>query len=198
MRTLFRSIASLLVMVVAGCNTVDPDECWVNTSGGFEDEQPIPIGSGVGATTGGDFLTPPGGEPLAAEATENPCVAMGSVTVVRFSPSEFPFVTIVPDDGMGLAGGWQEAKANLEFIKKRRSGSSTWICPLTIGMPLRPEKMGMISASLAATMSVNVTEEVAYGMDFNLPPGIFCDTFRTKVKATFKSMYPNLGATVKL
>ena len=198
MRTLFGSIGSLLMMLVVGCTTVDPDECWVNdTSGGFGDDGPIPIGAGVGATSSGDFGTSPAGEPLAAEATENPCVEMGSVTVVRFSPSEFPFVTIVPDDGTGLAGGWQAAKANLEFIKKRRSGSSTWICPLTIEMPLRPEKMGKISASLAASMSVNVTEEAAYGMDFNLPPGIFCDTFRTKVLATFKSMYPNLGATVK-
>ena len=48
MRTLFGSIASLLFMVVLGCNAVDPDECWVNTSGGFGGEGPIPIGAGVG------------------------------------------------------------------------------------------------------------------------------------------------------
>ena len=35
MRTLFGSIASLLTLLVLGCNAVDPDECWVNTSGGL-------------------------------------------------------------------------------------------------------------------------------------------------------------------
>jgi len=198
MRTLFRSIASLLLTLVVGCTTVDPDECWVNTSGGFEDEQPIPIGAGVGATTGGDFLTPPAGEPLAAEATENPCVAMGSVTVVSFSLSEFPFVTIVPDDGMAPAGGWQEAKANLEFIKKRRGGGSTWSCPITIGMPLRAEAYGKISAERAAGFSVDVTEDVAYGMDFNIPPGTFCSKFVAGVRAMFPSKYPKLGERVML
>ncbi|MDI1432629.1 hypothetical protein [Polyangium sorediatum] len=196
MRTLFGSITSLLLMLVAGCNTVDPDECWVNTSGGLGDEEPIPIGAGVGATSSGDFGTPPAGEPLAAEATENPCVAMGSVTVVSFSPSEFPFVTIVQDDGTGPAGGWQEAKANLEFIKKRRGGGSTWSCAITIQMPLRAEAYGKISASRAAGFSVDVTEDVAYGMDYSLPPGIFCEKFRIGADVAFKSMYPNLGSRV--
>ena len=199
MRTLFGSMISLVVMLVAGCTTVDPDECWVNnTSGGFGDDGPIPIGAGVGATSSGDFDTPPAGEPLAAEATENPCVEMGSVTVVRFSPSEFPFVTIVQDDGTDKAGGWQEAKANLEFIKKRRGGGNTWSCPITIGMPLRAEAYGKISASRAAGFSVDVTEDVAYGMDFNLPSGTFCFRFRTGVDAAFKSKYPGLGERVSL
>jgi hypothetical protein len=198
MRTLFAWIAFLLLMLVLGCNTVDPDECWVNTSGGFGGGGTIPIGTGVGATSSGDFITPPPGGPLAAEATENPCVEMGSVTFVSFSPSEFPFVTIVQDDGTGPAGGWQQAKANLEFIKKRRGGSTTWTCGLTIEMPLRAEAYGKISASRAATMSVDVTEDVAYGMDYNLPLGMFCDRFRTGVKAAFKSMYPQLGERVML
>src|SRR4051812_3275338 len=138
MRSLFGSLAPLLVMLVIGCNTVDPDECWPNTSGGFGGSGMIPIGAGVGASaSGGDFISPPPGGPLAATATENPCVAMGSITVVAFSPSEFPFVTIVQDDGTGKGGGWQEARPNLEFIKKRRGGGSTWYCSFTIGMPLR-------------------------------------------------------------
>lgn len=199
MRVLFGLIASLSAMLVIGCNTVDPDECWVNTSGGFGGGGTFPTGAGVGATSSGDYyITPPPGGPLAAEGTENPCVTMGSATFVSFSPSEFPFVTIVPDDGMGPAGGWQAAKANLEFIKKRRGGSTTWTCGLTIEMPLRPEKMGKISASLAAIMSAEVAEEVAYEMDFNLPQGIFCDRFRTGMDVTFKSKYPNLGSKVKL
>lgn len=197
MRTRFGLIASALMVFVIGCNTVDPDECWVNTSGGFGGGGTIPIGAGVGATTGGDFLAPPGGKPFAAEGVENPCVTMGSVTFASYSPSEFPFVTIVQDDGTDKAGGWQEAKANLEFIKKRREGSSTWTCPLTIGMPQRNEAYGKISASYAATMSAYVAEDVAYGMDFNLQQGIFCDRFVAGVKAAFPLMYPGLGERVK-
>ena len=45
MRLRFGSIVSLLVVMHAsGCNTVDPDECWPNTSGGLGGSEPIPIG----------------------------------------------------------------------------------------------------------------------------------------------------------
>src|SRR3954454_10264555 len=112
MRTLFGSFAALLVMVVIGCNTVDPDQCWPNTSGGFGGGGTIPIGAGVGATTG-DFISPPRG-PLAAGGTPNPCVTPESppqgtcdaVTCGNFSPSLFKFVTIIPDDGTDKGGGW--------------------------------------------------------------------------------------------
>lgn len=188
-------IVSVLMLMLA-CNTVDPDECWVNTSGGLGlgGSETIPIGTGVGGT--GDFLTPPPEGPLAAVAIDNPCVSMGSITSVSFSPSEFPFVTTVPDDGLGKGGGWQVAKANLEFIKKRAGGASTWYCSFTIGMPLRNEAYGKISATRAASFSVNVTEEVAYEMDYNLPPGIFCERYILQVRTTFPAMYPNLGERV--
>ena len=58
---------SLLVMLPIGCLTVSPDECWPNTSGGFGGSGTIPIGAGVGATSGGDSDSPNGGAP-------NPCV----------------------------------------------------------------------------------------------------------------------------
>jgi hypothetical protein len=58
----------LLVLLLIGCNTVSPDECWPNTSGGFGGSGTIPIGAGVGATSGGDPDGPSGGKP-------NPCVA---------------------------------------------------------------------------------------------------------------------------
>ena len=57
----------LLALLVTGCNTVSPDECWPNTSGGFGGSGTIPIGAGVGATSGGDSDGPSGGKP-------NPCV----------------------------------------------------------------------------------------------------------------------------
>ncbi|MEO5729100.1 MAG: hypothetical protein ABI134_09490 [Byssovorax sp.] len=62
----------LLAMLVIGCNTVSPDECWPNTSGGIGGSGTIPIGAGVGATSG-DFLEPPRG-PLDDSDAANPCI----------------------------------------------------------------------------------------------------------------------------
>jgi hypothetical protein len=72
----FSMAASLLVMLGSGCNTVSPDECWVNTSGGFGGSGTIPIGAGVGATSG-NFLDPPRG-PLDYDEDSNPCVTHSS------------------------------------------------------------------------------------------------------------------------
>ncbi len=57
-----------------GCNTVDPEDCRVNTSGGSGGSGTIPIGAGVGVTSGGDRAEP-GTEPQDAEGGEqnNPC-----------------------------------------------------------------------------------------------------------------------------
>ncbi len=77
MRLSFGAIsAPALVMLGIGCNTVDPSECWPNTSGGFGGSETIPIGAGVGATSG-DFLEPPRG-PLDNGGTPNPCVVKQS------------------------------------------------------------------------------------------------------------------------
>jgi hypothetical protein len=68
-----------LVLLGLACNTVSPDQCWPNTSGGLGGSEPIPIGAGVGATTG-DYLTPPrrpldyGDEPNPCIIQENPCL----------------------------------------------------------------------------------------------------------------------------
>src|SRR4051812_24293312 len=99
MRSMFSSIATLLVMLVIGCTTVSPDECWPNTSGGFGGSGTIPIGAGVGATTSGGDFDAPAKEPLTASGTDNPCVAPGVVVHVNFDVSEFPFVTTIADDG---------------------------------------------------------------------------------------------------
>ena len=82
MRLYFCSIAaSLLVMLGSGCNTVSPDECWPNTSGGFGGSGTIPIGAGVGATSG-DFLSPPRG-PLDYGEAPNPCVVAQSPCIEK-------------------------------------------------------------------------------------------------------------------
>jgi hypothetical protein len=228
MRSLFHSIAVLLVTLMLGCTWVDPDECWVNTSGGFGGGGTIPTGP-VGSSGSGDFLSEPPKGPLDNGGTPNPCMASaspsqstcqeptlpgdgaafvsctdacsskcpppGAITVANFSPADFPFVTTVKDDGTGKGGGWQVAKANLEFeyvvIPLK---AVIWYCPITIEMPLRTELMGKIDATRAAILSVEITEGVARGMEFSLPQGIFCKQFAVYVTAAFKSQYPGLGA----
>ncbi|MFO0759111.1 MAG: hypothetical protein U0359_21645 [Byssovorax sp.] len=238
MRWFHAAFVSLLFgALVLACNTVDPDECWPNTSGGLGGGGTIPIGAGVGATSSGDFLTPPPYDPLgngSGGAPYNPCVepesqppksqppvscevpdlggdgatawactdtclskcpAPGGALYVKFSPSDFPFVTTIKDDGKDLAGGYQEAKVNLMFTRAIIPWSVvTWWCPFRIGMPLRTEKMGKISAKDAANYSVEITELVAKTMDFSLPQGIFCEQYVPKVDMVLKSTYPKLGA----
>lgn len=130
---------------------------------------------------------------LSREATGAPT----GIKIPIFRDSEFPFVTIIRDNGTGKGGGWQEARANLEFIKVEFPiRVRRWKCPITIGMPFRTEKMGIITPSLAASMSSGITNMVTIGMDFELPQGIFCDTFVKGVLVTFKATYPNLGSRV--
>jgi hypothetical protein len=74
MRLFFGSVAPLTLMTLGiGCNTVSPDECWPNTSGGLGGGGPIPIGAGVGASSG-DFLSPPPRGPLDYGGAANPCI----------------------------------------------------------------------------------------------------------------------------
>jgi hypothetical protein len=85
MRLLYAAVTPLLLGSVAlSCNTVDADQCWRNTSSGSGGGGTIPIGAGVGATSGGDLLEPPR-EPLDNGEAPNPCVASAT-------PSE-------PDEG---------------------------------------------------------------------------------------------------
>ena len=74
MRFILGSIAALLLGILwMGCNTVSPDECWLNTSGGFGGSGTIPIGAGVGATSG-DNLEPPRGPLDHKGHAPNPCI----------------------------------------------------------------------------------------------------------------------------
>lgn len=134
------------------------------------------------------------------EASDEPTgEAQEPLPIVSFGPSEFPFRTLVPDDGKDDAGGWQVANANLAFSRlvfphPRRH----WQCSLTIGMPLRTELAGRISASRAARVSARVAADVARSMDadYDLPPGVFCKNFASEVLVLFKSRHPTFGVTV--
>jgi hypothetical protein len=130
------------------------------------------------------------------DACGSKCPAPGRNTFVSFTSLEFPFVTTVQDKGTGKAGGWQVAKVNLEFVHILLPISITsWWCPFNIEMPLRTEMMGKISATLAASMSEEITVGVARDMDYSLPQGIFCFQYIKNVQAAFDSKYPYLNAT---
>ena len=74
MRLSFCLVAPLMLIVLAAaCDTVSPNECWPNTSGGLGGAGTIPIGDGVGATSG-DFFSPPPSRPQTSGDASNPCV----------------------------------------------------------------------------------------------------------------------------
>jgi hypothetical protein len=126
-----------------------------------------------------------------------PPPGMAPWVYVDFDPSEFVFVPIVKDGGTGNGGGWQEARANLKFrLLTVPRKIENWSCAFTIGMPFRTEAMGQIDPIRAASLSEEVTEDVANRMDYKLPPGIFCERFILAARAAFKSKYPLLGARV--
>ncbi|KYF73241.1 hypothetical protein BE17_31955 [Sorangium cellulosum] len=148
---------------------------------------------GVGdvAGNGATFLS-------CSDACSSKCPPPGMApwVYVDVDPLDFPFVTIVNDDGRGKGGGWQESKAHLNFRKLTIPHTvKDWYCDFTIGMPLRTELMGRIDANRAASLSEEIAEEVANRMDYDLPQGIFCHKFVEELKVTFKSRYPGLGGT---
>lgn len=98
MRWLLFCSAALLavVMLAVACDTADPNACYVNTSGGFGASGPIPIGAGVGVSSGGDLLSPPRLGPLGYPPPANPCVTQGSDSTAPPLPP--------PAQGCGTAG----------------------------------------------------------------------------------------------
>ncbi|WP_437544840.1 hypothetical protein WME97_37085 [Sorangium sp. So ce367] len=134
-----------------------------------------------------------------SDACSSKCPSPGMAPWIYadFDPSVFKFVTIVKDDGEGKGGGWQEARAKLNFKRLTIPHKiKEWSCAFTIGMPLRTEIYGQIDPDRAANLSEEITEEVANRIDYHLPQETFCDTFREEADAAFKSKYKRLGARV--
>lgn len=149
---------------------------------------------GLVSSTTADFDTH---RPPSTWADPSAQTAPQGIVLPLFVPKEFPFVTIIPDDGTDTGGGWQAAKANLEFVRIIvPTNVIVWHCPVTVEMPLRTEKMGKVSPKRAAKMSAEIANKTDAGMDHTLPQGIFCDKFFRQMDATFKSTYPGLGAKV--
>ncbi|WP_437745823.1 hypothetical protein WMF39_12840 [Sorangium sp. So ce1504] len=171
--------------------TSDSDSAESPTAGPTSPPDPCP-GFGDIAGDGATFLS-------CSDACSSKCPPPGMApwVYVDFDPSDFPFVTIVMDDGTGKGGGWQESRINLTFRRLTIPHEiKQWSCPLTIGMPIRTEIYGLIDPDRASSLSEEIMEEVANGMDYHLPQGIFCKSFADKADAAFKSKYKRLGAKV--
>jgi hypothetical protein len=216
---------SLLVILPLGCLTVSPDECWPNTSGGLGGSKPIPIGAGVGATSGGDSDGPSGGTPNPCTATESPppkgntggatCPAAGSDAgdTYQFCPDA------CPQGGACVAGVISMFRpSNFSFVTvladKGGIGPGGWqearavlafadglfeitTCQVRIGMPLRTQTLGLISSSTAAIYSAGAANGAASSLwPTDLPPGIFCSKLKPAIQQRFNEQYPGLGAAM--
>lgn len=213
--------ATITLIGITACNyTVG--ECWPVGQGGASSEGVTAGGGGIILPTGpsgaGGFGDQPPKQPLDApdpkqeikcnsdEADEedaeegSPESTSGNgpsgLPIGSFSPSDFKFVTIIPDDGTSEPGGWQEAKAILKI--KRLIGIATYetfTCPqMTIGTPLRNQAQGKISAERAAQESADIATYVTGVID-QVPQGIFC----VKLKEGMAKMMPQAisGARVQ-
>ncbi len=121
-----------------------------------------------------------------------------------YESKEFPFVVLLDDDGADEGGGWQVARATLPFGE--RNGFIPvylWNCRLVIGMPLRTERRGSISASAAALYTATVMNEVVDPLldrraSWRNQGAVFCIELKNVTKRMFGIKYPGLGATVNL
>ena len=109
--------------------------------------------------------------------------------------------TVIPDDGQGLGGGWQEAVATLNFVDGRQSPADSWSCTLNVGMAIRSASLGHISSSEAASMTSTVLTYAASTTMHSRDKWIqslFCGKLRDNMNAMFASAYAGAGARVKL
>jgi hypothetical protein len=215
MRSLPLLIAVITLGGFAACNY--SADCWYYGEGSEN------AGAGPGAGPGGGIIiptgpsgvggygdTPPDGpqEPKlkcnddededenAEEGSPESTSSNGpsGVPIGSFSPSDFKFVTVIPDDGEGESGGWQQAKAVLKIRRLVGLTYETFSCPqMTIGTPLRNKKQGKISAEMAAEISAEIATYVT-GIIDQVPQGIFC----VKLKDGMTKMIPQAISGAKV
>jgi hypothetical protein len=175
MRLLSLCSAALLtvVMLVVGCNTVDPGECWVNSSGGFGGSGTIPIGAGVGQSSGGDFASPHR-LPLGEGAPANPCVDNGGDTtqppVQMWAPKPQPNVVPLTTYRLRAIAAAQGVGAGLTGIQLNRAYGivfETWVLWMIdpqrphwttpISSPQRQQKTGGLPGSVIPEWVTDLT-----------------------------------------
>ncbi|WP_233561091.1 hypothetical protein [Sorangium cellulosum] len=121
---------------------------------------------------------------------------------IRFTVHDLCTILPDPEDGSGVYNqtsidiryAWKDgnvsAGPSLAFYIMPACG--TTLC----GRVARTERMGLIDPGRAASLSEEITEEVANIMDYDLPQGIFRKRFAVQADAAFKSKYKWLGARV--
>lgn len=206
--------------VVAGGGVILPTG--PTGGGGYGDEPPNGPQGGTESTLkcnsdDEDETESPTGSPTESPA-ENKCSAgeAGSLTVCSdgctgpcgvsggpFAPDIFKFVTIVPDDGKGEAGGWQEAVAKLRIVRYYPIIIEYWYCPITIKMPIRTVMNGEISPEYAALLSAQIANQAANKVRaediiHSYPQGIFCVRIKTEmISIASKAPYNSFGISIK-
>lgn len=117
-----------------------------------------------------------------------------------FSPGEFRFTPTVPDDGLGTAGGWQEATARLRIVDMRHLMPRIWSCLLTVGMPLRTAGEGSIAPETAAIRSAAIATQASSAVMHRQPewlPAAYCKQLGDEMTALFRGQHPRLGARAR-
>lgn len=127
---------------------------------------------------------------ICSGACQKPCAGVNG-----YSPSLFNFVTIIPDDGIGEAGGWQTA--SLVFKVKRWTNllPEAWECPqMTFGAPLRNKAQGKISSEFAASVAAGLATQVSHTLKDVEEHGIYC----VQLKESLKTSFPKLIVGAKV
>ena len=115
--------------------------------------------------------------------------------IFQFSPSVFRFVVTVPDDGEGIAGGEQTARAVLQFPAVRPGLT----CNVKVTVAIRSAIEGKISPQRAAKVTADiatVSASVTYHLRPEWPSALFCEEWRNGMQHIFSTQQPGFGARV--
>jgi hypothetical protein len=182
----------MVVLLLAAC-TRDVGECF--------DPNDLSQGGGAGGNAGGPIIpTGAGGDGNVPPKPLNDSGPLppGCVTVGSYSASLFKFSTTIADDGKDAGGGYQEATANgVKFIDGRQDPSQSWTCNIWVGMPVRTEKLGTISAAQAAQIAADcLTDASSFTMHSKTAwvPGAFCKQLAVDMATFFSKVYNVKGS----
>ena len=125
--------------------------------------------------------------------------AMGRLA---FGSQDFPFFTLIKDDGKGKGGGWQITQFAVHCVAGQGlEPGEEWDCPIEVGMPIRSSQIGRITPSRAAMWTAEIVnaalpEQRASRDDWTGLGAVFCKELEKRMEAMFKAQYPGCGAKV--
>ena len=101
-------------------------------------------------------------------------------------------------DGQDGAVGEQEATAPIGFVTETVP-PHYFECRVRVRMPVQTLEYKRISKRLAASVTLKVSDEAAYSMDWRdwgEPTNIYCRQFVEKMQSIFEERYTGIGARV--